>query len=108
MGEIGSVRFIQIKNDFTEMIRIYGMATCPDCTFVEEQVKGNGNYEVVDIGLHVKDLKAFLRLRDRHPAFEKARTRGFVGIPCFVLEDGTVTLSPEEAGLRSRPAEAAR
>ena len=27
------------------------------------------------------------------------------GIPCFVLEDGTVTLVPEEAGLKSRPEE---
>jgi len=30
-------------------------------------------------------------------------TGGAVGIPCFVLEDGSVTLSPEEAGLQSRP-----
>ncbi|HAZ57800.1 MAG TPA: glutaredoxin-related protein, partial [Bacteroides graminisolvens] len=27
------------------------------------------------------------------------------GIPCFVLEDGSVTLIPEEAGLQSRPIE---
>ncbi len=30
-----------------------------------------------------------------------------VGIPCFVLEDGTVTLTPEEVGLHSKPAEGA-
>ena len=51
------------------MIKIYGMETCPDCTYVEEQVKGNNQYEVIDIGQHVRDLKAFLRLRDHHPAF---------------------------------------
>ena len=28
------------------MIKIYGMKSCPDCTFVDEQVKGNGRYEV--------------------------------------------------------------
>ena len=49
------------------MIKIYGMETCPDCTYVEEQVKGNNQYEVIDIGQHVRDLKAFLRLRDHHP-----------------------------------------
>ncbi len=85
------------------MIKIYGMSTCPDCTYVEEQVKGNKKYEVIDIGRHVKELKAFLKLRDRHPAFDEAKRMGAVGIPCFVLEDGTVTLTPEEAGLRSRP-----
>ena len=75
------------------MIKIYGMETCPDCTYV---------YEVIDIGQHVRDLKAFLRLRDHHPAFDEAKSVGAVGIPCFVLEDGTVTLNPEDAGLRSR------
>ena len=86
------------------MIKIYGMETCPDCTYVEEQVKGNDKYEVIDIGRNVRDLKAFLRLRDSNDAFALAKRVGAVGIPCFVLEDGTVTLTPEEVGLRSRPA----
>ena len=33
------------------------METCPDCTYVEEQVKGNDNYEIIDIGKHVKNLE---------------------------------------------------
>ena len=45
------------------MIKIYGMDTCPDCTYVEAQVKGNDRYEIIDIGQHVKNLKAFLKLR---------------------------------------------
>lgn len=85
------------------MIKIYGMDTCPDCTYVDEQVSNNPEYEIIDIGRHVKDLKAFLKFRDNHPVFEEARKYGFVGIPCFVLEDGTVTLTPEDAGLHSRP-----
>lgn len=85
------------------MIKIYGMETCPDCTYVEEQVKGNDNYQIVDIGRHVKYLKEFLRLRDRLPVFDEAKKAGAAGIPCFVLEDGTVTLTPEDAGLHSRP-----
>lgn len=78
------------------MIKIYGMETCPDCTYVEEQVKGNNQYKTIDIGQHVRDLKVFLRLRDYHPAFNEVKSVGAVGIPCFVLEDGTVTLNPEE------------
>lgn len=85
------------------MIRIYGMETCPDCIWVERQVKGDDRYEVVDIGRHVRDLKAFLRLRDTQPAFEEARRTGAVGIPCFVLDDGTVTLDARRAGLQPQP-----
>ena len=42
----------------------------------------------------VRDLKAFLKLRDYSPIFTSAKAQGAAGIPCFVLEDGTVTLSP--------------
>lgn len=87
------------------MIKIYGMATCPDCTFVEAQVKGDNRFEIVDIGTHVRHLKEFLKLRDTNPAFAEARANGSVGIPCFVLDDGTVTLSPEKVGLKSRMSE---
>ncbi len=79
------------------------METCPDCTYLDDQVKGNDKYEVIDIGKHVKDLKAFLKLRDNNSVFDEAKKTGSVGIPCLVLEDGTVTLTPEDAGLKSRP-----
>lgn len=83
------------------MIKIYGMKSCPDCTAVHRQVEGDSRYEVIDIGAHVSYLKEFLRLRDANAVFDDARQKGYAGIPCFVLEDGTVTLSPEEAGLHS-------
>ena len=83
------------------MIKIYGMKTCTDCISVDKQVEGDARYEVIDIGEHVKNLKEFLRLRDNNAVFDDAKKYGYAGIPCFVLEDGTVTLSPEEAGLHS-------
>lgn len=79
------------------------MDTCPDCTYVEEQIKGDNRYEVIDIGRHVRNLKEFLKLRDNSPVFDEAKRYGAAGIPCFVLEDGTITLTPEDAGLKSRP-----
>ena len=88
----------EIQNIRT-MIRIYGMHTCPDCACIEEQVRDNDGYRIIDIGEHVRNLKAFLRLRDSSPVFDEALRNGSIGIPCFVLEDGRVTLSPEEAGL---------
>ena len=85
------------------MIKIYVMDTCPDCTYVEEQIKDDSRYEIIDIGRHVRNLKEFLKLRDSSPAFAEAKRAGAAGIPCFVLEDGRVTLVPEDAGLKSRP-----
>lgn len=81
------------------MILIYGMPSCPDCACVEEQAAHDGRYKIIDIGSDVQALKAFLRLRDSHDIFNEARQQGSIGIPCFVLDDGTVTLQPEEAGL---------
>ena len=74
---------------------------------MEAQVKGDDRYEVIDIGGHIRHLKEFLRLRDNHPVFSEVRQMGYAGIPCFVLEDGTITLNPEEAGLKGRDSEGA-
>ena len=66
------------------------MHTCPDCEYVEKQVAGNPNFEVIDIGKHVRNLKQFIKLRDTNPAFDEAKAVDDLGIPCYVLEDGTV------------------
>lgn len=79
------------------------MPSCPDCAYVEAQVKGNEQFQVIDIGSHVRLLKEFLRLRDASEAFASARRHGQAGIPCFVMPDGTVTLNPADVGLRARP-----
>ena len=86
------------------MTKIYGMNTCPDCTYLHDQIKGKEDeYEYINIGEDVKYLKEFLRLRDKGSVFEECREKGFVGIPCFVFEDGRVSITPEDAGLKSRP-----
>jgi glutaredoxin-related protein len=86
-------------------ITVYGMKTCPDCVFAEAQMENNSCFRFVDIGEHVRNLKAFLKVRDNSPVFDEAKKNGYAGIPCFVMEDGTVTLSPEDVGLMSRPEE---
>lgn len=86
------------------MIKIYGMDTCPDCSYLFDQIKG-GEFEYINIGEHVKNLKEFLAIRDNNPLFDDCREKGSAGIPCFVFEDGRVSLIPEEAGLQSRPEE---
>lgn len=88
------------------MIRIYGMDTCPDCTYLFDQIKGRENeFEFINIGDHVKNLKEFLKIRDKNSEFDECKENGYAGIPCFVFEDGKVSIIPEEAGLKSRPEE---
>lgn len=85
------------------MIKMFVMQTCPYCEYVEKQVEGDSRFEVIDIGKHVHNLKQFLDLRDNCPAFDEAKKIGDVGVPCYVLEDGTVTLSSKDVGLEPMP-----
>lgn len=83
------------------------MQTCPDCTAVKAQAEGDGRFLVIDIGKHVRNLKQFLAIRDTHPAFDDIRGKGSIGIPCFVMEDGNVHFSAEDAGISFAEATAA-
>lgn len=85
------------------MIKVYFMPTCKDCMYTEPQIKDNPNFEIINIGEHVSNLKKFLALRDGNPVFEQAILKGNIGIPCFQFQDGTVTLNPEDVGLKARP-----
>lgn len=81
------------------MIKIYVMNTCPDCTDVKVAAKDDPRFEVVEISEHISKLKEFLRLRDTHPAFDTAKANGYAGVPAFLLPDGRMVFTPEEAGL---------
>lgn len=32
------------------MIKIYGMATCPDCVAVDQQAQNDPRFEIIDLG----------------------------------------------------------
>lgn len=83
------------------MIKIYGMPSCPYCAYIEKQIEGNDNFQYIDIGKSVHDLHAFLELRDHLDVFLSYKEEGDIGIPCFLKEDGSVTLEPSEVGLHS-------
>ena len=89
------------------MIKIYGMITCPDCSYLMDQIAGlKDKYEYVEIGEHVLKMKEFLRLRDSDEnveIFKDVKEAGGVGIPCFVLENGRISLNPSVAGLEANP-----
>lgn len=82
------------------MIKMYVMKTCPYCEYVERQIpSGDKRFEIIDIGAHIRNLREFMQLRDSSPAFDESKRVGDVGIPCYLLEDGTVTLSSSDVGL---------
>lgn len=82
------------------MIKIYGMPTCPYCDYVHEQVIGREDeFEYINIGENIRNMSAFMRLRDTNSVFDEMKAIGDVGIPAFVLEDGTVTIEPSDVGL---------
>ena len=89
------------------MIKIYGMITCPDCSYLLDQISGlQDKYEYIEIGDHVLRMKEFLRIRDSKDnteIFKDVKEVGGVGIPCFSLEDGRISLDPSDAGLEANP-----
>jgi len=77
------------------MITVYGSPLCPDC----RECKANFDiygiaYEEIDITASMKNLKAFLKLRDACSVFDPCKAHGSVGIPAIVSENG-VTLDWE-------------
>ena len=78
------------------MTKVYVMSTCPDCFEVKARLSDNPDFEIIDIGEHVRNLKEFIRLRDTSPAFDTVKANGSIGIPCFVAEDGRIGFDTEE------------
>jgi glutaredoxin-related protein len=78
------------------MITVYGSPLCPDCRECKANFDIHGiAYEEVDITASMKNLKAFLKLRDTLAVFDPCRAQGSVGIPAIVSGDGSVTLDWE-------------
>ncbi|MDO5520158.1 MAG: glutaredoxin [bacterium] len=78
-------------------ITMYGAAICPDCVVAKQQLstKQDVELEYKDITSTTATLKEFLKFRDFEPMFEQVKNDGKIGIPFFVLEDGTKTFDIE-------------
>ena len=75
------------------MLTIYGSMMCPDCVECRKDLDAAGvEYEYLDFAEDLRNLKAFLALRDNDPAFTQVKVDGKIGIPCILRSDGTVTL----------------
>lgn len=78
------------------MITVYGSPLCPDCRACKVNFDRHGiAYEEVDITASMKNLKAFLKIRDALAVFDPCRKNGSVGIPAIQRENGSITLDWE-------------
>lgn len=72
---------------------LYFAHWCPDTApFVAELQRLGVDYEAVDITQNGANFKPFLKLRDRHPAFDNAKANFYICIPALVFEDYRVVL----------------
>ena len=75
------------------MLTIYGSMMCPDCVECRKDLDAAGvAYTYLDFADDLRNLKAFLALRDNNVAFTQVKADGKIGIPCILREDGSVTL----------------
>ena len=82
------------------MVKIYGLHTCPYCDYLQPQIVGKEDqFEYIDIGSNVRYMHEFIDLRDNRHEFDHSKEIGDIGIPCFVFEDGKISLDPADAGL---------
>ena len=79
------------------MLKIYGSMQCPDCVACRNDLDQAGvEYEYLDFADDLRNLKAFLAIRDKEAVFAEVKENGGIGIPCILREDGSVTLDWSE------------
>lgn len=74
-------------------VTVIGSTQCPDTLYALHELKAAGaEIEYKDILSCHAVLLDYLALRDGDPLYDGIRGTRRIGIPCFVLEDGTRTL----------------
>ena len=77
-------------------VTIIGSHLCPDTLGALGKLTAAGvEYEFKNIlGSH-DDLKTYLNLREHHELYAEVRGTDRLGIPCFVCENGEITMDLE-------------
>lgn len=78
-------------------VTVIGSHLCPPTLYALNRLSEAGaEITFKNISASLTDLKAYLAMRDTSPVYVDVREKGKIGIPCFVLEDGTVTRDLEQ------------
>lgn len=74
-------------------VTVVGSHLCPDTLYaLNKLVEAGADIEFKNLSASLPDLKVYLSLRDSEAMYETVKAKGGIGIPCFILEDGTKTL----------------
>lgn len=74
-------------------VTVIGSHLCPDTLYaLNKLVEAGIEIEFKNLSASLPDLKVYLNLRDTEPMYEKVKAGGGIGIPFFILEDGTKTM----------------
>lgn len=75
-------------------MKVYGMGICGDCIAMRKEFDEKGlEYEFVEVTESIPLMREFLTLRDTEDVFAEVRREHRIGVPCFVLPDGSLTLN---------------
>ena len=78
-------------------VTVIGSHLCPDTLYAIQKLKeADADLSFVNISAALADLKTFLAIRESNALYDEVRKNGGIGIPLFVLEDGTRTLDLEK------------
>lgn len=76
---------------------VIGSHLCPDTLEALDKLREkNMEIEFKDLSASLEDLKVYLAVREQESVYEEVRRAGGIGIPFFVLEDGTKTMNLDE------------
>ena len=79
-------------------VTVIGSHMCPNTLYSLNKLKDAGaDIDFQDISGSLSSLKTFLGIRERSPLFDRVKEAGKIGLPFMILEDGTETLSLDEA-----------
>ena len=83
-------------------VQLVGTWLCPDCRIAVEKAKEEGlAFEFHDMLENLQDMRLYLKIRESHPeVYDDLRKDNKVGVPVFVLPDGSITVDIE-AGLEA-------
>lgn len=72
-------------------MKFYGSMICADTVYADKVLRSNNiDVEYIDITANIANMKEFIRLRDSKKEFDSAKENGYVGIPAFLKEDGSI------------------
>lgn len=75
-------------------IRLLGSHLCQDTLYALMKLKDEKvTVEFGNISTNFPVLKEFMNMREQDPVFCQVKEQGGLGIPLFILEDGTRSLS---------------